>query len=180
MNYFKILRILQRGDKNSFGIPVEKQLEFLQSLGEATSDVDRGYKQYLCQNFFVSPKWKIVLFNIAGAIVLPFVVLYYLMKGVCVKKGEHIDAMIERKGMDEVVPDVVREKYQPDNRYWDMWASMTLGDITFLLRLIARSPHNPYFVLKAWMNVTLYSDMIRRHSPSVMIQFGEFCSAAVY
>lgn len=174
MNYFKILRILQRGDKNSFEISVEKQQEFLQSLGEAISDIDRGFKQYLCQNFFVFPKWKILLFNFAGAIVLPFVVLYYLMKGLGVRKGEHIDAMIERKGMDEVVPDVVREKYHPDNRYWNMGASMAFRDIKFLLRLIIHAPHHPYFVLKAWMNVTLYSDMIRRHSPSVMIQFGEF------
>lgn len=174
MNYFKILRILQRGDRNSFGIPVEKQQEFLQSLGEAISDIDRGFKQYQCQNFFVSPKWKIVLFNMVGAIVLPFVVLYYLVKGLGVKNGEHIDTLIERKGMDEVVPDVVREKFHPDNRYWDMGASMSLRDITFLLRLIVHAPHHPYFVLKAWMNVTLYSDMIRRHSPNVMIQFGEF------
>ena len=51
---------------------------------------------------------------------------------------------------------------------------MSFNDFGFLIRLVSRAPHHPYFILKSWMNVVLYSDMIRRHSPEVMIQFGEF------
>lgn len=174
MNYFKILRKLQQGDKSSFEVPIEEQSTFLNSLGKPKNDIDRGYKQYLCQNFFVCPKWKIVVFNVIGAIVVPLIVLYYLAKGLFVKQGEQVGTMIERKGMDEVVPDEVKERYNPDNRYWDKGSSMRLDDLPFLLRLIVRAPHHPYFVLKAWMNVVLYSDMIRRHHPQAMIQFGEF------
>lgn len=174
MNYFKILLWLEKGNRSMFNVPVEEQHTYMESLGEPKNDIDRGYKQYLCQNFFTRPKWKIVAFNIVGAVGVPLVVLYYLAKGLFVKKDEHVEAMIERKGMEEVVPNEVREKYHPDNRYWDKGSSMSFGDISFLLRLIVRAPHHPYFVLKAWMNVALYSDMIRRHSPKVMIQFGEF------
>lgn len=173
MNYFKILRFLQRGDKSQFQVSVEDQELFLNSLDEARNDIDRGFKQYLCQNFFV-PKWKVCLFNVAAAFIVPFMVMFYLLKGLFVRRGEQVNAMIERKGMKEVIPAVVKEKYQPDNRYWNESSSMSLKDIGFFLKLVARSPHHPYFVLKAMMNVVRYSDMIRRHSPSVMIEFGEF------
>lgn len=157
-----------------FDLSIEEQERYLERLGEAKNDIDCGYKQYLCQNYFTRPKWKIVAFNIAAAIIMPFLTLYYLIKGLCVKQGDTIDAMIEKKGMDEVVPEEVIEKYHPDNTQWDKGASMSFSDILFLLKLVCRAPHYPYFVLKAWMNVVLYSDMIRRHRPKVMIQFGEF------
>jgi hypothetical protein len=173
MNYFYILRQLQRGDKGSFDIPVEKQRLFLESLGEAKDDIDRGYKQYRCQNFFV-PTIKVSLFNIVAAILLPFLGIYFLLKGMFVKKGEHIEVMMEQKGMDEVVPDIVREKFKPDSSHWNQGTSMVLSDVGFICKLLARAPHHPYFVLKALMNVVHYSDMISRHSPKVMIQFGEF------
>jgi hypothetical protein len=101
-------------------------------------------------------------------------VIFYLAKGITVKKGEHVDAMIERKGMDEVVPNIVKETYRPDNRYWYNGAAMSVSDIGCMFKLIVRAPCHPYFVLKTWMNVVHYSDMIRRHLPKVMIQFGEF------
>lgn len=173
MNYFKILTILQKGDKQPFDVPVAEQQAFLERMGEVRNDIDRGYNQYLCQNFFV-PKWKVWTLNVIAAVLLPFLVVYYLSKGLFVKKEEQTDIMIERKGMSEVVPAEVREKYHPNDRYWNDGASMAFGDFGFLVKLIVHAPHHPYFVLKAWMNVAHYSDMIRRHSPSVMIQFGEF------
>lgn len=173
MNFFKILRILQFGDLSQFDVTIEEQQAFLNSLGEAKDDVDRGFKQYLCQNFFVS-RWKVWLFNVCAFFVLPIVVLLFLVKRLFAKKGEDVSAMIERKGMDEVIPEVVIDKYHPDNRYWKENASMSIQDIPFLGKLILRAPHHPYFILKAMMNVVYYSDMIWRHNSKVMIQFGEF------
>ena len=174
MNYFKILLFLERGNRSMFDLSIEEQQLYLERLGEAKDDIDRGFKQYLCQNYFTRPKWKIVAFNLIAAVIMPFLTLYYLFKGLFVKRGDVIDAMIERKGMDEVVPQEVKDKYHPDNTQWDKGASMSISDIPFLLKLVCRAPHYPYFVMKAWMNVVLYSDMIRKHNPKVMIQFGEF------
>ena len=157
-----------------FDLSVEEQQGYLKKLGEAKNDIDRGFKQYLCQNYFTRPKWKIVMLNVAAAFVMPFLLLYYLAKGVFVTRGNEIDAMIEKKGMDEVVPREVIDKYHPDSSQWGSGASMSLKDIPFLMKLVGRAPHYPYFVMKAWMHVVLYSDMIRRHNPQVMIQFGEF------
>ena len=173
MNYFKILRFLQLGDRGAFDVPIGQQRAFLESLGEAKNDIDRGYKQYLCQNFFV-PQWKVWLLNIVAAVVVPFIVLFFLLKRCFVREEQHVDTMMEHKDMDEVVPTIVWEKYNPTEKYWKQGASMSFNDFSFLIRLVSRAPHHPYFILKSWMNVVLYSDMIRRHSPEVMIQFGEF------
>ena len=173
MNYFKILRFLQFGDKNQFSVSIEEQQTFLKYLGEAKNDIDRGYKQYRCQNFFLS-KLKVWLFNFAAIVMLPFIVVYYLFKGLFVKKGDVVESIIEKKGMAEVVPQIVRDKYHPKSDFWREGASMSFGDIPFLIKLICRAPFHPYFVLKSWMNVVFYSDMIRRHHPQTMIQFGEF------
>lgn len=173
MNYFKILYFLQRGDKDLFDVPTTEQRTFLESLDEAKDDIDRGYKQYLCQNLFVS-KPKILFFNFIALLFLPFIVSYYLFKRTMVEKGEMIVAMIERKGMDEVIPDVVIKKYKPNNLYWRQGASLGFSDLSFMQKLIKRAPFSPYFILKAMMNVVMYSDMFYRHSPTVMIKFGEF------
>ena len=173
MNYFKILRNFQKGDRSSFNVSVEQQRAYLDSLGDAKDDIDRGYKQYLCQNLFVS-KWKVWAFNFAAALLVPFVALFYLLKGMFVNKGESVSVIIENKGMQEVIPITVTEKYQPDCRYWHESASLSFVDLSFLMKLIGRAPIHAYFVLKALMNVAYYSDMIRRHSPHIVIQFGEF------
>lgn len=173
MNYFKILRKLQYGDKRLFDISVEEQIVYMKSLGEPDGDIDRGFKQYLCQNYFVKG-WKVWLLNIVAAFLVPFLVCFLLLRGVFLKKGEKVNSIIEDKGMVEVIPQIVIETYNPDNRYWHERASLSFRDLTFLCMMIARAPHHPYFVLKAMMNVAYYSDMIRRHCTEIVIQYGEF------
>jgi hypothetical protein len=173
MNYFKILVFLQKGDRGDFDTPVEEQHDFLHTLPEPHNDIDRGYNQYLCQNFFVA-KWKRLLFNIVSFPSFPAVALYYLLKRMFVHKGDYVGALIENKGMEEVVPEVVRTKYAPTSKYWAEGASLSINDISFLFKLIRKAPDQPFFAFKSMMNVARYSDMIKRHKPRVMIQFGEF------
>lgn len=173
MNFFKILRFLEHGNRTVFGFPKEEQIAYLTRLGEAGDDIDRGYKQYLCQNQLVRPQWKIGLFNVVGALGLPFMLQFFLVKRIFATQGQHIDCLIEKKGMPEVVPSEVREKYHPSEDY-EMRSSLCLADLGFCWRLICRAPQHPYFVFKAMMNVARYSQLIRRYSPKTMIQFGEF------
>ena len=173
MNYFKILHFLEKGNKELFECSVEDQQAFMEALGTPRDDIDRGYKQYLCQNYFV-PTWKVWTLNVVSVFATPFLLLFFLIKGIFVRKEKHIGSMIERKGMDEVVPNVVWEKYHPDSKKWKEGASLRWSDVLFIIKLIIRAPHHPYFAFKACMNVAVYSDMIYRHSPQVMIHFGEF------
>ena len=173
MNYFKILRFLQKGDKDYFGVDVKEERVFINAFKEPTDDIDRGYYQYLCQNYLVS-YWKIVFLNAASLLILPLLLLFFLVKRIWVKSEGHIDSLVENKGMPEVIPEVVNTKYKPDSNHWNNGSSLSVGDVCFIFKLINRAPFHPYFVLKAMMNITHYSDMIKRYSPKVMIQFGEF------
>ena len=173
MNYFKILLFLEKGNRDFFTYPKEEQMVFLNTLGEAKDDIDRGYKQYLCQKQLVLPKWKRILFNVIGALAFPFVAIYFLIKRLFTKKSSHLDCLIEKKGMPEVVPLEVREKYHPTDEY-EEGTSLGLSDLGFLWRMICRAPFQPYFVFKAMMNVVRYSHLIYKYSPQTMIQFYEF------
>lgn len=173
MNYFKILLFLEKGNRDFFSYPKEEQMTFLDSLGEAKDDIDRGYKQYLCQKQLVHPKWKRVFFNLVGALAFPFVSIYFLIKRLFTKKSAHLDCLIEKKGMPEVVPLEVREKYHPTEAY-EEGTSLGFSDWGFLWKMICRAPLQPYFVFKAMMNVVRYSHLIYKYSPHTMIQFYEF------
>lgn len=173
MNYFKILLFLEKGNRTQFTYPKEEQKAFIESLGVPGDDIDRGYKQYLCQNQLVRPKWKIVFFNVVGAVSLPFIIIYFLTKRLFAHKAEHIDCLIEKKGMPEVVPKEVREKYHPSENYVQ-GTSLGANDLDIVWKMMGVAPLHPYFVFKALMNVARYSHLIYRYTPNVMIQFGEF------
>lgn len=173
MNYFKILLFLEKGNRDIFTYPKIEQTTFLNSLGEAKDDIDRGYKQYLCQKQLVLPKWKRVLFNIVGVLAFPFVAIYFLTKRLFTKKSNRLDCLIEKKGMPEVVPLEVRKKYQPTEAYGE-GTSLGLSDLGFIWKMICRAPFQPYFVFKAMMNVVRYSHLIYKYSPQSIIQFNEF------
>lgn len=164
---------MEKGNKGLFDFPKKEQMDYLNSLGEAEDDITRGYKQYLCQNEFVKPKWKIWVFNVGGAIALPIVLGYFLIKRTFEKKENPIYCLIEKKGMPEVVPIEVREKYHPSINYRG-GTSLGIGDLGFICQLGIKAPHHPYFVFKAMMNVARYSDLIYRYHSQVIIQFGEF------
>lgn len=180
MNYFKILRFLETGNRSVFDFPKEEQVAYLNLLGEAENDIDRGYKQYLCQNQFVRLRWKIVFFNVVGAVALPFIILYFLIKRLFTHHAEHKDCLIEKLGMPEVVPQKVREKYHPSEDY-ETGSSFSISDLGFLCRLVVRAPLHPYFTFKSMMQVAKYSDLFYRYHPQVMIRFWEFsfCSSVL-
>lgn len=173
MNYFKLLVLLQRGDRSDFEIPVSIQRPFLFSLKEPNNDVDRSYNQYLCQNFYV-PHWKQMCLNTLAALGFPMAISYYLLKRIFVRRNKKIPVMIENKGMEEVVPEIVREKYNPSTSGYNEGTSLSFRDVLFLSKLVYKAPLQPYFAFKAMMNVARYSGMIKTHAPETMIQFGEF------
>ena len=173
MNYFKVLLFLEKGNRDLFTYPKEEQIKFLEHLGGVGDDIDRAYKQYLCQNQLVRPKWKIALFNFIGAFAVPLTLLFLSLKRIFIRHGSSIDCLIEQKGMPEVVPVIVRERYHPSECY-EKGSSIGLDDFSFVWQLTKKALWQPFFVFKALMNVAQYSHLIYKYSPSVMIQFGEF------
>lgn len=173
MNYFEITRLLQKGDKTLFDIPIEEQKSFLNKLGSAKNIIDRGYKQYLCQIKY-SPAIKVFVFNIISALIFPVVLVYYLVKGIYIKKDDKVDAILEKKGMNEVLPTIITDNYQLNEDCWNIGSSLALRDLGFVFSLIEKNIFHPYFAFKVMMNLTFYSYMIRKKAPRAIIQFGEF------
>lgn len=173
MDYFKLMNFLVKGNLSLFDYPKESQLALLDRLGEPKDDIERAYKQYLCQNSFVHPKAKKVILNVVGAIIVPMMSVYLLLKGYFVKRGKALGCIIENKGMPEVVPQEVYDKYKPI--LYDFGGlALRLSDIPFCLRLVRIAVTQPYFVLKAMMHIAKYSYAIRKHSPQTIIRFCEF------
>lgn len=173
MDYYKILELLRTGNKDVFDIPKEKQESFLDSFKEPSSDIERSFNQYRCQNLFV-PGFKVLVLNVLSAFVLPIIYLVLFFRGLFVEREEGPFAIIENKGMPEVVPNVIREKYNPSEAYWSKTPSLSYIDLPFIFKILWHSHAHFYFVLKASMNVGLFSNMIFKYNPKVIIHYGEF------
>jgi hypothetical protein len=182
MNCFKILRYFQKGDKSLFEVTFEEQHTFLDSLGETKDDIDRGFKQYLCQNHFIRPRVKILFFNIFGAILLPLFIFYYLLKRINIRRinKNKIESIVETKGVSEVIPEEVITKYHPDE-FSLIGTSLSIYDLSFIWNIIFHAPLHPYFVFKTTIYVAKYSDLICKYNPRVIIRLWEFsfCSSVL-
>jgi hypothetical protein len=65
MNLLNILNTLDKYNNHQFDINIDEQIGYMSSLGTPMDDIDRSYKQYLCQNFF-SPWWvRFIWFSIS-------------------------------------------------------------------------------------------------------------------
>ena len=62
MKLIDVLNTLDKYNKHQFDIAVDEQIGYMSSLGKPKDDIDRSYKQYLCQNYF-SP-WRRTLIQL--------------------------------------------------------------------------------------------------------------------
>lgn len=174
MNYIGFLRSLQKGDKTEFETDVEDQKRFLYSLKEPKDDYDRSLKQYLCQNYFISYKIKIRVLNIVSFIFVPFAVFVLVIKRIACHHVAEKQAIMTFKGMPEVVPDSLRNKYNIFEVSYDEGASLSFLDLGFILKMQLRFVRYPYFVFKNMMKIACYSVFIKKYAPKAIITFGEY------
>lgn len=173
MNYFKILRFLQKGDKNLFDVSVEEQKQFIGSLGIPHDDIDRSYKQYRCQNLYV-PKWKSLMINIVFLFAPIFLLLFYLVKGFFVRKVSQKDAIASLKVEYNYYAPELLEEYKVDDSVWGKCGSLKVGDLGFINKVLSKWFASPYFVSKSIFLLAEYSDMITKYSPSALLAHCEF------
>ena len=173
MNYFKIFSFLQKGEKSFFDFPVEKQKVFLEKLGYPQNDIDRSYKQYRCQHFFV-PNWKKAFYGIISCVLFPFLLIYLLLAGLFVRKNKKVDAIMENRGLPEIVPTILSNRYNLEYSCWEDGLSLSFNDLCFVWRIFVQAPLHPYFTMKSMMTVARYSSMIRKYHPSVIIRHAEY------
>ena len=172
MNYFKILRFVQHGNANYLDIPTEQQAYYISKLGEPKDDIDRSYKQYLCQRFF-EPQWKKALLDLMSAILFFPTILILFIRGLMVKKCENIDAYGSFYGIEEILPDELKNKFRIEVRNWDEKKALFKENIKPILLLFMRHSWSPLFLLKCTIKLSMYSYIIRSYEPRAIIVHNE-------
>ncbi len=174
---FKVTSFLGKGNKTWYDYHVDTQYAFMDCLSPPKDDIERSYNQFLCQDFFV-PFWKKILWEFVALCAIPVVMFFFWTKGRRSHFDHKVDAIGEKKGMDEIIPKVLSNKYRIDREGWNVDFSLTTDDIMFILFKVW-SWRRPYFVLKAIMKIANYSASIVRFRPNAFIVHSEisFCSS---
>ena len=160
-------------DKSYFDVPVSDQENFLKKLGKASSDLDRSYKQYRSQLFFYSHKKRLIL-STSSFVLLIFLLPYYIIRGLFIKKGEKVDAICRADENAQFIPDSLLGKYVIDRTKWDTKGSIYWKDIPYIISLCIRYFFNPYFTIKVLFKVSKYSSFIHSYNPRAIIVNDEF------
>lgn len=171
MNYRKVFQFLSKGNKSPFDIPPNIQIEYLNNLPTPKNLIGRSYNQYLCQHFFVS-KQKGVLLNIGAFFLTPFILVHLLLSRICCKRSTNVDAIGEFKGLEDIVPEYLSEKYSINNDVWREGFSISFSDFIYIKKLPLFSA--PYFSLKIILKIAQYSHSIKKHSPQSFIVHNEY------
>lgn len=172
MNIFKIARFLEKGNKTQFDVTIQKQYAYMNSMGEVTDDIDRSYKQFLCQSFFV-PLWKKIVWWIVALLATPIAIFVLLVKGRSIHSVERIDTIAENKGMDEIIPAALYEKYEINHKFWNAGFGLSVNDVKYIVKYIL-GWRQPYFVFKTVLLIAKYSPKITKFQPKRLIEHSEF------
>lgn len=168
-----LCKFLSLGDKSVFDIPADKQKAFLDKLGDANDDIERSYKQYKCQCFFM-PFWKRWIFNVISFVLYPFVLIDLLCKSYVIKQKERLDAIGEMKYMGEIIPEELDKEFDINHDYFNRDFFLKWTDIKFIISLLEAYPFSPYFQLKLLLKLSFYSYMIHRYHPRAILVHGEY------
>ena len=177
MNPISFLNFIDKYNKHQFDIPINEQMAFLSSLGIPKDDIERSYKQFQCQQFF-SP-WSVrMLWFFIAFFATPILILVFWAKGLRAKYEYKVDTIAENKGMNEVIPVELSQKYSISNKEWNAGKGLSTYDLRYIFS-IARGLRQPYFVLKSIMQIASYSPRITRYTPDRIIVHQEFsfCSS---
>lgn len=172
MNIFKIACFLEKGNKSQFDVPIKEQYAYMNSLGRPNNDIDRSYKQFLCQNYFV-PFWKKCVWWVIGLLATPIAVLVLFVKGRSIHFMESIDTVAENKGMDEIIPAVLNVKYEINHDCWNAGSGLSVKDVKYIVKHIW-GWRQPYFVFKIVLLIAKYSPKITKYQPKRLIEHSEF------
>lgn len=164
---------VSRGTLNKFTLPVEKQKDFLNSLGVPKDDFERSYFQYLCHCQFQNKKQRF-LPNAAAFFVLPIFILWCLVKGVFVKRVKIEYNAIADKGTKKVAPETVNRKYHyTEDLFFENYALKKKG-LLVIMKLVWRYPLSTFFVTKLALKIAYYEYMINKYSPEAIIVENEY------
>lgn len=171
---FKILSHIESKTVSLFSVNVEKQMNYMNSLGIPCDLIERSFFQYKCQMFLKS-KLMICLYNI-GAI--PFILYYFNRhnKVIDVKKE---NAIFLGLGLtDDFIPDELLMKYKKIINLNVSKEFLSREDKRYIMKIWRRYPFSFYFVLKCLIKIRMYSYIINKYRPNAIITSEEFSFAS--
>lgn len=175
--YLEFLRFLRRGDKDLFDIPKSDQQAYLESLPEPQNDLDRSYYQFLCQSFFW-PKWKRPVYDCISLLAYFPVLMALWIRGLIANNSSDTDSVSDLKGMSEVIPVELHNKYRIDYEKWSTKGMLRANDLSFVIKVFLLKFPNVYFSLKVLLKVAQYSELINCNNPRAIITHAEFSFAS--
>ncbi len=159
--------------KSYYDFPAAEQKIYIDKLGESIDDIDRSYKQYLCQRYFMPLPIKL-LNDVVAMFATPLLVLGYSLKGLFVRKGKKVECIGEFEGMIEIIPEELKQKYDINIDYWFTGTRLSLVDVVYVLKLALRYLQSPLFVFKNIMKIARYNYMIYVYSPKAIVVHNEY------
>lgn len=172
MALVNFLFFIDKYNKHQFDIPISEQIAYLESLGTPNNLIDRSYKQFLCQEYF-SPWWVRTIWFVISFFAIPIVTVVFLWKGRKLKFESKVETIVEDKGMNEIIPEVLTHKYEIQHREWNASSGLSSSDIKYIIKKVC-GWRQPYFVLKSIMQIASYSPRVTRYQPERIIAHQEF------
>lgn len=157
-----------------FTFPIEKQIEFLNSLSEPKDDLNRSYLQYKCQIKRI-PKVDFFIQNIGSIILL---ILYWfkiprknLDVNIC-----NVDAIFFQNGIsDSILPQSLINKYKNIvYKNYDDALLLIKQDRKFIIKIWKKYPLDFYFLLKIMIKIAAYRAEIEKFNPKEIIVSAEY------
>ena len=172
MTIIKFLQLLQKGNKSCFDIPEDQQLSYVKIFADPKDDIDRSYKQFLCQELYV-PLWKHCLWWCVSLIASPVALAVLWMKGCHIHFVKEIDTIAEDKGMDEIIPSALTDKYDLNHEGWHTGLGLSCKDVKYILSKIFGA-RQPYFIFKTIVLIAKYSPKVTMYHPKRIIEHSEY------
>lgn len=157
-----------------FTYPVEKQIEYLNSLPNPKNDLDRSYLQYKCQIKRI-PRIDFWVQNIGSIFLIGLYWFKIPKKGKVVEDSRASSIFFQNGIADTIIPNSLRNKYDKIVYCnYDDDLLLLKNDRKFLLRIWKKYPFDFYFLLKILIKIAAYRAEINRFQPKEIIVSAEY------
>lgn len=170
----KFLMNFEKRKKSLFTYAADRQKAYLESIGDANSDLERSFNQYKCKMKMYGFPTKI-LFSLGSLALIPF--FFLRKKNATQEKVDEIDAVFIADGKPEnILPDDVRKEYpnliiyeRSSRRY-----GLCSADRSFIKEIWSSNPFSWHFILKSMLKIAMYSYIIDKYKPKAIIVCAEY------
>lgn len=177
MYNIKLLRFLNKGNRTVYDIDVNNVIDYINSFPEPQDLWQRSFFQYKCHQFLV-PKWRILIFSLAGLFMLPFAIVYLRMKRIRVCFVNKEEAICENSNMEEIIPVSLKNTYKLNCKvYYSSGFSLSHADFLYFLRNALHYLLHPSFLLHILFKIGQFSTLLKKYNPEVIICHNEYSYA---